>query len=376
MFPPLAVASLSLLAFAYTDLGSSTPAGARAPALAKPDHAVVAPPGRATIGPVPNSGDAADDPAIWVHPSQPERSLVLATDKRGGLLVYEFDGDLQQIVADGARPNNVDVLYDFVLGGIHVDLAVASCVAPEQPGVKVWVIEPSTRRLVDAHASPVFRVFGGKTPYGLCVYRSPRSGKAYYFVTDKEGTVEQWELFDDRGRLAVKRARTLVLDSKAEGCVADDENGTLFLAEEDIGIWKFDAEPAAKTKRTLIARVGDHGLAKEVEGLTLYYATGGRGYLIASSQGNDSFKVYDRTGDHRYLFTIDPRPGRHDDVEKSDGVAVTNVPVSRQFPKGVLIVQDGWNERGNQDFHLYSWEEIAGDHLIVDTSWSPRRKRQ
>lgn len=34
--------------------------------------------------PVPHDGDAADDPAIWVHPTDPGRSVILGTDKRGG----------------------------------------------------------------------------------------------------------------------------------------------------------------------------------------------------------------------------------------------------------------------------------------------------
>src|SRR6187551_2490222 len=31
--------------------------------------------------PVKGFGDAADDPAIWVHPTDPEKSLIFATDK-------------------------------------------------------------------------------------------------------------------------------------------------------------------------------------------------------------------------------------------------------------------------------------------------------
>lgn len=34
---------------------------------------------------VPIDGDAADDPAIWVHPTDPSLSTVIGTDKEGGL---------------------------------------------------------------------------------------------------------------------------------------------------------------------------------------------------------------------------------------------------------------------------------------------------
>lgn len=37
-------------------------------------------------------GDAdADDPAIWRNPADPDRSLVVATAKQGGLRVYDLD---------------------------------------------------------------------------------------------------------------------------------------------------------------------------------------------------------------------------------------------------------------------------------------------
>jgi myo-inositol-hexaphosphate 3-phosphohydrolase len=46
--------------------------------------------------PATHSGDAADDPAIWVHPTDPGRSLLIGNDKLGGLDVYKIDGSLQQ----------------------------------------------------------------------------------------------------------------------------------------------------------------------------------------------------------------------------------------------------------------------------------------
>ena len=91
----------------------------------------------------PHRGDAADDPAVWIHPRDPGLSLVLGTDKQGGLHSYNMDGSEQQVVADAPRPNNVDVLYGFKLEGRTVDLAVASLQASKKRGtrgVKVWAI--------------------------------------------------------------------------------------------------------------------------------------------------------------------------------------------------------------------------------------------
>ena len=64
--------------------------------------------------PVPNGGDAADDPAIWLHPTDPALSTVIGTDKEGGLAVYDLDGRQIQYLA-GIRPNNVDIRHGFPL---------------------------------------------------------------------------------------------------------------------------------------------------------------------------------------------------------------------------------------------------------------------
>ena len=42
--------------------------------------------------PVPHSGDAADDPAIWVNEANPGASRIFGTDKQGGLAVYDLAG--------------------------------------------------------------------------------------------------------------------------------------------------------------------------------------------------------------------------------------------------------------------------------------------
>ena len=58
--------------------------------------------------PVASYGDAADDAAIWVHPDNPELSIVIGSQKQRGINVYDLDGSLIQSRADG-RINNVDV---------------------------------------------------------------------------------------------------------------------------------------------------------------------------------------------------------------------------------------------------------------------------
>src|SRR5439155_8974204 len=143
----------------------------------------VRPQARAQTAPVPHSGDAADDPAVWIHPLQPDLSLILGTDKQGGLHSYNMDGSEHELVSDGTKPNNLDVLYGFKLDGRTADLAVAGARASQGRGVKVWAIDATTRRLSDVTAGGSIPVLGGKEPMGICGYRSAGSGRFYFSST-------------------------------------------------------------------------------------------------------------------------------------------------------------------------------------------------
>jgi 3-phytase len=168
------------------------------------------------------------------------------------------------------------------------------------------------------------------------------------------------------------RVRAFRVGSQAEGIVADRERARLYVGEEKVAIWEYGAEPGDGDDRRAVARVGEHGLTADIEGLTIYYAPAGRGYLLASSQGSSTINVYERSGDHAYVATIDPKAsGAIDDVAETDGIDVTNQPTSPLFPRGLLVVQDGKND-GRQNFKLFAWEDVAGGRLVVDTSSSAR----
>src|SRR5688572_22315589 len=62
------------------------------------------PAGRETA-PVPSGGDAADDPAIWVHPTDRDLSVVIGTDKESGLAVYDLAGNQLQFLPHGSINN-------------------------------------------------------------------------------------------------------------------------------------------------------------------------------------------------------------------------------------------------------------------------------
>ena len=97
--------------------------------------------------PVSSLGDAADDPAIWVHPTDPARSLIIATDKRRGLEVYALDGSLRQGLPVG-RMNNVDLRDGFALGAQRVTVVAAS--DRDHDAIALFTVSPDRPELTEA----------------------------------------------------------------------------------------------------------------------------------------------------------------------------------------------------------------------------------
>src|SRR5690606_15969649 len=70
-----------------------------------------------------------DDPAIWINKFQPEKSLIIGTDKEketGGLYAFDLSGKIVNSVYPMDRPNNVDVAQDVKFNGSKIDIAVAT----------------------------------------------------------------------------------------------------------------------------------------------------------------------------------------------------------------------------------------------------------
>jgi 3-phytase len=305
--------------------------------------------------PVQTGGDSADDATLWVNPSDPQLSLVIGTNKKRGLAVYDLSGKEIQSLADG-QMNNVDHRDDFPLDGKKVPLITAS--NRSNDSIAIYRINTETRRLENVAAGQIKTL----EAYGSCMYRSSKSGKFYYFGTSKQGVVEQYELFETgQGAVDAKRVRQIKVGTQLEGCVADDELGYLYVGEEAVGIWKYQAEPEANLERSKVDGVGPGGnLVADVEGLTIAYGGDRKGYLIASSQGNNTYAVYRREDANAYVKSFRIVAGNKiDAVTKTDGIHVTTAPLGPLFPKGVFIAQDGSDDKGKQNFKLVPWQSIV-----------------
>lgn len=339
------------------------PPAALAAILLAPLAAPAAAAGLPTVTPqmtlVNGAADDQDDLCIWVHPTDPALGAIIASDKEAGrIFVYDLEGAVRQTVPVSGEPGNIDLRYGFPLGGAEIDIVCLNDRSTDR--LLVYAMDAVTRHLVRIDGNDLS--IGSN--YGLGLYRSPVTGAFHAFVTTESGAVKQYELWDDGGDVARTLVRSWSFPSQTEACVCDDETGFAYFGEEDVGIWRVGAEPGASTPGTRIASVGDgSGLAADVEGLAIYYAGGGAGYLFASAQGTNSFVAFDRQPPHD--------PALHFDVAgvgASDGLDVANVPLGPDFPYGIFAVHDGTGSP--HAVQVCAYEDLG---LVIDTgSWDPR----
>lgn len=343
------------------------------------------------------AGTAAD-PAIWLHPSDPDRSLVIVAAREGGLLALDLNGEVVQAVpaaeAGDGHFEGVDLLYRFPLAGMKVDLAVAT--DSHNNTLAVWRIDSVNRRLVnvtsDRMPRPIFSSGGGEVEH-LAAYQSPFSGSPFVFLSQPSSNhVGQFSLTDDgNGKVtaALVRSISLPAGSLPGGVAADRLLGDLYVVlANKATILKYAAEPDRGDAFTAID-VESKDSIPGMDALAVYYGPGDTGYLLASSAKAQSFTVIGRGRDHETIGSfIIGDDGDQDQVNYPVGLGLFNSSLGIDFASGIVVAQDSVNapqalivepdqaRNGNSNFKYIPWERIAGvfpETLLIDTStFNPR----
>lgn len=299
-------------------------------------------------------GADADDPAIWHHPSDPEKSLILGTDKTekvGGLYAFDAKGKIVQHVEGLDRPNNVDVEYGFALGGGTVDLAVTT--ERKKRRLRIFAIDKSTGKLRDVGGQT--EVFQGRegeagAPMGIGLWRTP-SGEVHAFVSPKTGSktgyLGQYRLVARGGKVDVEHVRDLGEFSgqgEIEAVLVDDEDGRLYYSDEGAGIRWAWCDPA-KTGGGIFGEAGYEG---DREGLALWPNGPGGPLIVSSDQvaGGSRLFLYPRSGG-RATAVVETVS------DDTDGLEVTDRPWPGH-PEGILVMM---NSEG-KNFHVYDLGKV------------------
>ncbi|MBC3785879.1 phytase [Spirosoma utsteinense] len=305
-----------------------------------------------------------DDPAIWVNPVDPAKSLVIGTDKDadGALYVFDLQGKIVpgKVVHNLNRPNNVDLVYGLSLKGTHTDVAVVT----ERGTSRIRTFRLPDMKPLDSQPLDVFVGEEKRLPMGIALYKRPSDGVVFAIVGRKEGPAQgylwQYRLDDDGKGLikatVVRKFGTWSGKKEIESIAVDAELGYVYYSDEGVGVRKYYADPErGDAELALFAKTG---FAEDHEGISIYKTGPTTGYLLVSDQGANQFHVFRREGEPG-------KPNEHQLVkivpvaaQVSDGSEVTNVPLGKAFPKGLFVAMSD-----DRTFHYYRWEDIAGKEL-------------
>lgn len=285
-------------------------------------------------------GEDADDPAVWIHPKDPSRSLILGTNKvaapGGALVVFGMDGRVRQRIEGIDRPNNVDA---------EGDLAVLT--ERLKSGLRLFHVAESGVRQIGF--VPVFEGQTGEAaaPMGIALYKRPRDGAVFAIVGRKTGPAQGylWQ-YRIEGTRATKVREFGAFSGGAgeiEAVAVDDEHGFVYYADEECCIRKWHADPDHPQATREVGTFGREGFKGNREGIAIH-----RDYIVCTDQipGGSEYRLYRRKGDQSAPVAILRGP-----ADSTDGIEVVSRAMGPQFPRGFLIAM---NSRG-KDFLLFPW---------------------
>ncbi len=291
------------------------------------------------------NADAADDPAIWRNAANPAASLIVGTDKKAGLYVYGLDGRSRDFV-DAGRVNNVDLAQVKTVTGERIIVAASDRNDLANAQIALFALDGATAKL-----TPLGKIAAGAgEAYGICLYHAP--GALYAFMVVKDGTIRQIAIDLSGATPQGKVVRTMKLGTQSEGCAVDPASARLYVAEEDVGLWRFDARPEGSVEPVKIAAADGKAIVADAEGVAV-----ADGYVVVSSQGDNAYAVY-RLSDEAYVGRFRIAAGAFGSTEETDGIDIVAGDFGPAFPDGIMVAQDGMNAPRAQNFKLVRWGEI------------------
>jgi 3-phytase len=310
-----------------------------------------------------------DDPAIWIHPTDPSQSLILGTDKDslGALYVYDLNGKIipGKVVYGLQRPNNVDVEYGLLMDGKAVDIAVVT----ERYTHSLRVFSLPDMKPIDGGGIPVFVGEAGeefRDLMGIGVYKRPSDGRVFAVVGRKSGPQNgtylwQYELTGRAGRVDAQLVRKFGNFSgkkEIEAIAVDDKLGYVYYSDEHLGVRKYYADPdSVNTELSVFATTG---FSDDCEGISIYELTDSTGYILVSDQGANRFHVFPREGTSSNPHEHPLRHIIRTSTLESDGSEVTFNTFAGRYKGGLFVAMSD-----DRTFQFYQWADMIGDSLEI-----------
>ena len=277
--------------------------------------------------PVFAGDDAADDMCVLENFNNPESSLIISSDKKYGIIVYDLEG-FKLYDYEVGRINNVDILPSRSFQNKYI--VAGTNRTYNSIDIYLFNSKGELENLILRKEIPSL-----KDVYGVTFYRDEFN--TYLFISDKKGNVEQWSYNNDEVNSEIKFVRKLKFSSLVEGLVADESKGKIYIGQERKGIWELNAFPSFDSQKKLIFKKSKN-FKPDFEGLALRDDGNGEGYLIASVQGSNGYLIIDRKSLDAKIFFRIIDGDKIDGTTETDGIDVTSIKTSK-FPNGFLLLR-------------------------------------
>ncbi|PIQ47182.1 MAG: 3-phytase [Cytophagales bacterium CG12_big_fil_rev_8_21_14_0_65_40_12] len=307
-----------------------------------------------------------DDPAIWINPSDPSKSMIIGTDKDvdGALYAFDLEGKIipEKTVKGLKRPNNVDIAYGLVVAGDTLDIAVTG----ERFTHNMRIFSLPDMKPIDGGGIPVFEGETGvefRDLMGVALYKRPSDGAIFAIMGRKTGPMDGSYLWQyllegtEDGTVQATLVRKFGLFSgikEIEAIAVDHELGYVYYSDETVGVRKYYADPDKGNEE--LALFGTTGFTRDNEGISIFDNGEGKGFILVSDQQANQFQVFQREGtsenphQHNLLKVIKVS------TNESDGSEISNVAFNATFKNGIFVAMSD-----NRTFQYYSIEDILGE---------------
>ncbi|WP_025742769.1 phytase [Aquimarina pacifica] len=297
-----------------------------------------------------------DDPAIWVHPKDPAKSIVFGTDKDTDGAIYAFDlkGKIieDKMIKNVKYPNNIDVEYGFKINdSTRTDIIAFT----ERERNQIRVFSVPDMKPLDGGGFPVFEDetdLALKRPMGIGLYKNPVSNIVSVIVSRKSGPEDgylyQYELISDSTGVRAKYIRKFgkfSTEKEIEAIAIDDELGFVYYSDEGVGIRKYYADPSKGNQE--LAFFGGEYFEEDIEGIAIATKPNGQGVLIVSDQQKGQFNLFSRK-DGSFIKAINLG------TQETDGCEIVTIPLNAKFTKGLFVAMNT-----QRDFYFYDVEKLG-----------------
>src|SRR5690606_9072479 len=185
-----------------------------------------------------------NDAAIVRNDARPGASRIIATAALDGLEISDLSGKRLATVPAGEAAA-VDAMPGVAIGKRSTTVVAAV----DETGHFLRLYTFDNDRLAEAGARPIPLGFAAE---GICLFRSPQDGALQAFIVGDGGEIDQQVIHATAdGRLDARQVRRIHLPSPLTQCVADAA-GHVYVSEEAVGIWRFNADAEADTEARVV----------------------------------------------------------------------------------------------------------------------------